>query len=727
MKGEISLFLTTASGLLSLATGIFVLFRGRRQPVNVIIFAMSLFLALWALGDGMVIASSSPGAKVFWTRFQGLGELPLVPTYLLLALCFPRLRWVMRDRKRAAAATAAIYAPFMLGLVFLYCTDIIYTAYLPGDNIHGLEVVRTPFFWFLTVLGFGYVLMGVFLHLYESRRADSLHRRRGLLFLALAPFPMLAANLAQNLKWSQSVTTPQASLLFVVLLGYGIMRHGLFLDFRSATRRALAHTLALFVNFFLCILLVALIRYGLKMGSSWGGIVLFLVCASPLVIAYPAEVGWADSLLSRRIYRREDRMGRILEGLSRSIRTVKKDLRTLAADVTRVVRDSLDLASSALMVRDEDGRFRVIGFASHPEHLAHEHRGVVEAGMCMEVWKDAYTFETPDGSYSSYWQVSKRLERGGCQLEYLGLAVLRIHQGGGVVRESLWREHLEGEAISLPLLVGGEQVGFLWLGGKMDGSPFGMEELDHLVALSAQVAVSLLNAHLMQEIVERNRRLRQLAQRASSAQEEERIRISRELHDGLAPFFLEILYALDVLERGAEGAGGLSGDLEEIKVLARQGMRELRRLISDLRPSSLDVLGLRDSLAAYLARFGLENGLEVRFECRASLQGLNPLAETTLFRVAQEALSNVAKHARARTVRLFIGEEDGQILMEVEDDGAGFVPEEVMRGESVASGLGLRSMEERAEMTGGNLRIQAHPGKGTRVSLRIPKRVGHPA
>jgi signal transduction histidine kinase len=727
MKGEISLFITTASGLLSLAIGIFVLLRRHRRLANILFFAMSFFLALWALGDGLTIASSTLQAKIFWTRFQGIGELPLIPTFLLLALYFPRTRAFMRDWRKAFAVIAAIYAPFLLSLFFLYATGIIYSDYLLGDNIHGLEVVRTPYFWSLTGLGFAMVLLAMLLHFLESRRSDSLHRRWGLMFLALAPLPMLLANLVQNLRWSGSVTTPQAGILFVGLLGYGIMRHGLFLDFRSASKKALAHALALALSLSACLLLLSLLRYGLGVELGWFGMALFLVCATPLLVTYPAVVGWADNLVSRRLYRREGRAGTALEGLSRSIRTVR-NLPELAADVAMVVRESLDLASCALMVR-EDGfdRYRVIGFAYHPEHMAREQVGVVEAGMFMHSWTDSYSFDTPGGQFSSYWQVGKRIERGDCRIEYLSIGVLRIHDGGGVVRESLWEEKGAGEAISLPLEVGGERVGFLWLGGKMDGSRFSLEELDHLVALSTQVAVSLLNARLVQEMMDRNRRLRELAQKVSFAQEEERIRVSRELHDGLAPFFLDILYAVDMLERESGKAEELVGGLAEVREQARRGLGELRRLISDLRPSSLEVLGLRDSLASYLERFGAESGLEVSFRCRGSLHGLDPLAEITLFRVAQEALCNVARHARARRVRMSLEERDGQVYLEVEDDGVGFVLEEATRRNPLGKSLGLKNMEERAELAGGKLVVRTGPGRGTRVSLLVPKAAGRPA
>lgn len=394
----------------------------------------------------------------------------------------------------------------------------------------------------------------------------------------------------------------------------------------------------------------------------------------------------------------------------------------MAEDVVSVMRESLELATCALMIRDEkEGICRIIGFSSHPENLAYGHRDVVEAGMFVREWKDAYTFDTPEGTCSSYWKVGRSLNRGGCSLEYLRLGILRIHEGGGVVRESLWREEKEGEVISIPLRVGGERVGLLWLGGKMDGSRFSLEELDHLVALSAQVSVALLNARLMQELMEKSERLRELVQRVSSVQEEERIRVSRELHDRLASYFLDILYGLDTLEQETAHFSEAVHGLEELKDRARQGLRDLRRLIADLRPSSLEVLGLRDSLASYLERFGAENRLEVKFDCEGRFEDLDSLSEMTVFRVAQEALANVARHARARRVRLSLYESDGQVHLEVEDDGVGFILEDTAKKGNVGRCLGIRNMEERAELAQGRLSIRTGPGRGTRVSLCVPK------
>lgn len=344
----------------------------------------------------------------------------------------------------------------------------------------------------------------------------------------------------------------------------------------------------------------------------------------------------------------------------------------------------------------------------------------------MVDWGGAYGVDGPGGEYSGYWQVGKVVSREDCQLQFLRLGVLRRYRGQGVVQVSLWKEG-EYEAVSLPLEVGGEKVGLLWLGGKIERAPLSLEELDHLVAISAQVAVSLLNAHLVQEIMDCNRRLQELARRVSSAREEERIRISRELHDGLLPYFLDILYGLDILELENGAGGALSRSMKEIRARTRWGLHELRRVISDLRPSSLEVLGLRDYLSSYLERFGAENGLEVEFECQGELETIDPLTEMTLFGVAQETLSKVVRHARAGRVRLALGNDNGQVSLEIEDDGVGFFLDDLHGEDPRRNGVGLRSMEEGAELAGGKLVVFTEPRRGATIRLLVPRPGAHGA
>jgi len=407
-----------------------------------------------------------------------------------------------------------------------------------------------------------------------------------------------------------------------------------------------------------------------------------------------------------------------LQELGRSIRTVS-NLEELAKSVVDEVRESMGLASCALMMA-EDGGYKVVGYSAYPGHIASHFLDTVKEDTHVLEWGNAYTTYSDSKRFSTHWLVGNRINRGQCNLDFLRLGILRTYKGDGVVKEMYWRDEEEGEAISIPLEIHGERVGLLWLGGKLDGVLFSMDELDFMVALSTQVAVSLLNSRLMQELLDKSARLQALIQSTSTAQEEERIRISRELHDGLAPSFLDFIFKLEMLEMQMTGLPSLAASIEELKEKAREGLRDLRQVIGDLRPSSLDVLGLEKSLSTYLERFAAENGLAVEFITRGDLKALDSLTEVTIFRIAQEALSNIARHAAAAKVRFMLKWDNGWVEMVVEDDGTGFIEREVRDRIQTGECLGIKGMRERVELMQGDLVIDTRPGDGTKISLSFP-------
>ncbi|MDY6795657.1 MAG: histidine kinase N-terminal 7TM domain-containing protein [Actinomycetota bacterium] len=718
MTGELPRAISAASGLISLGIGLYVLARGYRRLVNVLFFLLTVFLAIWALGDAMVAASSQLGDRIFWTKIQGVGELPMVPTYLLIALYFPTVKGFMRDRRRAAAVTTALYAPFLLGLVFLFTTDFVYKDYMLSSNGQGLAVVRTPFFWFLTVLGFAVILATTAIYLWERRRDPSKGERMGLLLLALAPMPMLVANVLQNFEIYPQITTPMSSVLFVGMIAYGIMRYGLFIDFRSVTKGLLVHTTVIAVNLSLFSLLCAFYYYGLQIRQGPLLYAMFVLTGMPFIFGYHAEMTWMRRQVDRYIYGRELEECRLLQELDNSIKTVH-GLREIAESVVDKVRESMSLTVCALLLKS-DGRYRIIGYSSRPDHISNSFEGVVEEGMHAWVFDNGYNFDCDSGHFSCHWEVGDRLTRGGCVLDYLNFGILYIYNGEGDTRELLWRRKVEGEAISVPLRVRGEDIGYLWMGGKAKGQRFSVEELDFIVALSTQVAVSLQNSLLLQELLDKSLRLQTLVRNTTTAQEEERIRISRELHDGMAPYFVDILFKVEALQEEMDAHPGRHLSLDEVSEKARQGLRDLRQVIADLRPSSLDVLGLEKSLSTYLERFGVENGMEVEFKSWGSLRHLDSLWEVTVFRVAQEALSNIVRHAEAGRVRMSLGSDNGYLEMVVEDDGIGFNQKEIGRKIATGEKLGIKGMRERAELLQGSLNIQTRQGQGTRIRFTIP-------
>ena len=217
---------------------------------------------------------------------------------------------------------------------------------------------------------------------------------------------------------------------------------------------------------------------------------------------------------------------------------------------------------------------------------------------------------------------------------------------------------------------------------------------------------------------ERARALRERITRVTLAHEEERRRLSRELHDGLGPSLAAIgnrirTCQLVIRSDPQEAERGL----EEITRSLKGHVQEVRELIYDLRPLALDQLGLMGAINQQAERLRQETGVQVFVGGLESIE-LNPLVEVTLFRVLQECLTNVQKHADASTVDVKLQIMDNDLEVRVKDDGRGFDTEKVASG-AVEKGIGLVSMRERAELLGGSLSVQSSPGNGCEIVLCI--------
>ena len=206
--------------------------------------------------------------------------------------------------------------------------------------------------------------------------------------------------------------------------------------------------------------------------------------------------------------------------------------------------------------------------------------------------------------------------------------------------------------------------------------------------------------------------------RLIGAEEEERKRIAGELHDRMGARFFELYYGIDRC-RGAIGAE----KPEAAALLARLGADaracgdEIRELMNGLRPSVLDDFGVSEALREWGAALQEQGELEVRLAIDPDAKAAQPEANVALFRIAQEAVLNARKHARARSLAIELAREaDGdELRLEVRDDGRGFDPRAPVRGR-----FGLFTMRERAEACGGRLEIDSAPGRGTRLCAVVP-------
>lgn len=212
-----------------------------------------------------------------------------------------------------------------------------------------------------------------------------------------------------------------------------------------------------------------------------------------------------------------------------------------------------------------------------------------------------------------------------------------------------------------------------------------------------------------------------LVARAASikAQEAERYRLAREIHDGPAQVLANAILGLELCEQIARRTPvSVVEELVRLKGTVREGLIEVRRFIFDLRPSTLAERGLLVTLQRYVAEYANYSGIQVDLQLPPELATPAKDDEITLFRVVQESLQNVQKHARAAQVTVRLAADDAGIVLEIGDDGCGFVPGETEA--TTRSGAGLGGMQERATMVGGELTIDSAPGAGTTVTLRLP-------
>jgi signal transduction histidine kinase len=218
--------------------------------------------------------------------------------------------------------------------------------------------------------------------------------------------------------------------------------------------------------------------------------------------------------------------------------------------------------------------------------------------------------------------------------------------------------------------------------------------------------------------------LRRLSRQILSAQEDERKKISRELHDVIAQTLTGINIRLAALKKGAAiDTKGLERNIARTQRLVEHSVNIVHKFARELRPSVLDDLGLIPALHTFLKSFREQTGLRISLSTFAAVEEMNGDKRTVLYRVAQEALTNVARHAQASEAKVIIQKFNGAVRMKISDDGKGFHPAVESNGRS-GKQLGLLGMRERLEMVGGKFIVISAPGQGTTISVEIPVRGG---
>ncbi len=273
--------------------------------------------------------------------------------------------------------------------------------------------------------------------------------------------------------------------------------------------------------------------------------------------------------------------------------------------------------------------------------------------------------------------------------------------------------------LAVPLICGQETIGVLESTNKAEGM-FNQSDLKLLTTLTNSAAIAIQNARLFEQLQAGRERLRELTNQVISAQEEERQRLSYELHDESGQILTALKIRLEfVLANFLVDAEAHREHLSEAVAMADMTMERLRAIARDLRPPALDTTGLNSTLEGLCHEFAGWTKLSINYQ-GTEVNSLPGPVKITLYRFLQEALTNIAKHAQASQVLVNLNVDDHLVHLQVQDNGRGFDEQALQDPTSRPKGIGMLGMQERLELLGGWLEIETSPGYGTSLTAHIP-------
>ena len=269
--------------------------------------------------------------------------------------------------------------------------------------------------------------------------------------------------------------------------------------------------------------------------------------------------------------------------------------------------------------------------------------------------------------------------------------------------------------IAVPIFAQDEAIGALCLAHRAAFSNYPVMQ-----TLARQIGIAIENAGLYAQVQEKEDLRGRLLERAVAAQEEERKRIARELHDETGQTLTALAVGLGGVEETIARDPALAKrQIAELKILSMNAIENLHQFVSDLRPSLLDDMGLVSALRWFAQQYADRSKIHVDIEVIGAKRRLPSQVETVLFRIAQEGLNNVGRHARANNAMVQLEFAECSVLLTIVDDGRGFNVAEVMSKQSKRA-WGLRGVQERVELVGGKFKIESELGHGTKLIVEIP-------
>ncbi|RLC72337.1 MAG: hypothetical protein DRI26_03170 [Chloroflexi bacterium] len=281
--------------------------------------------------------------------------------------------------------------------------------------------------------------------------------------------------------------------------------------------------------------------------------------------------------------------------------------------------------------------------------------------------------------------------------------------------------------VSVPLVSKGKVIGVMNVASHAPGR-FTADDMYLLNSIGHQLGVALEQAKLYEQLSRGKERYRRLLRYALMAQEEERKRIARELHDETSQSLTGLALNLQAIIETAELEGPADREmlerLKKVHALSVQACNEITRLINNLRPTLLDALGLVPAIRRQAEIVLKPRGINVVVESRGKERRLPSDVEVAFFRITQEAMSNIVRHSEAKNALICLEWLDDEVVLHIEDDGRGFDVSQITGIDASGRGVGLFSMKERVSLAGGSCAVHSRPGEGTKIVARVPLRQG---
>lgn len=297
--------------------------------------------------------------------------------------------------------------------------------------------------------------------------------------------------------------------------------------------------------------------------------------------------------------------------------------------------------------------------------------------------------------------------------------LMQLHAGQLWIGEAgaAFQEKIPAPQLQFPLSFQGQMRGLWSVGARRDGDDFSAADRRILQTLASQAEIALNNVLLVETLRRQLDEIRETQHQLLRSREQERARLARDMHDGSIQALVGMNLRLGLLLPAVEAPQ--VDELEDIRAQVRELLAELRRVCAALRPPMLDTLGLGAALRALAEEWSAQHGVAVQLDLApdATLRRLSGEVTVNLYRVVQEALSNVARHAAARQVAIHLNWEDSHLALSVQDDGRGFAVPGNLHSLSAQGHFGLAGIQERVELIGGELLVESVPRQGTAVRV----------